>query len=122
MENQLRSPQLLLGLPQDVLATRIAALLPPADRQASDGGRNLLHPPAHRPPAPARQPTTYAALHPSCRLRLSRACRALRAASSAGWFPEVRVRAHDATDFEALGAWLRRIQGECVGVAGIFGV
>ena len=43
-------PQLLLGLPQDVLAARIAALLPPADRQASDGGRNLLHPPA---PAPA---------------------------------------------------------------------
>ena len=46
-------PQLLLGLPQDVLAARIAALLEPSDRQASNGGRSLLHPPLPLPPAAA---------------------------------------------------------------------
>ena len=52
----------------------------------------------------------------SCRLHLSHTCRALRAASStAGWFPEVRVALDEDTDAEALGAWLRRTQGECSG-------
>ena len=112
-----RCPQLLLGLPQDVLATRIAALLPPDDRQASNGGRNLL-PPARSPLAAANQGVTAPAL-PSCmpcpcRLHLSHACRALRAASStAGWFPVVRVALDEDTDAQALGAWLRRTQGEC---------
>ena len=50
------------------------------------------------------------------RLHLSHTCRALRAASStAGWFPEVRVALRRDTDAEALGAWLRRTEGESGG-------
>ena len=56
--SQLRSPQLLLGLPQEVLASRIAALLPPDDRH-DDSGRNS----ASRPPA-CLAPEPEAATHP----------------------------------------------------------
>ena len=53
MANQ-RCPQLLLNVPQGVVDAGIAALLLPADRQASNGGMNLLHPlPLPLPPAAA---------------------------------------------------------------------
>ena len=106
----------LQGLPADLLASRIAAQLPPADRQAS----RLQNVQSARLP-PTRQPVKWrrltpaaacAALHRSCRLRLSHTCRDLRAASSTGWFPLVRVALRPDTDAEALGAWLRRIEGK----------
>ena len=111
-----RCPQLLLGLPHDVLATRIAALLPTEDRQERQRQKFC----SARPPAPACRaavpdPAAACALpchSTSCRLRLSHTCRALRAAST-GWFPEVRVDLDEDTDAEALGGWLRRIKGEC---------
>ena len=113
----------LLVVPTDVLDSRIAALLPPADRQDGSGRNSAFFPTCRSAPPPASAgrrltlPPHYAtAALPSThrRLRLSHTCRALRATSfTAGWFPEVRVALRRDNDAEALGAWLRRSGGEC---------
>ena len=110
MPSQQPCPQLRWGCHR-IAPSRQASLQTPEKKICPLPASPLAAPLAAATPLPARCPAT-----PFCRLHLSHTCCALRAASSAGWFPEVRVTLDEDTDAEALGGWLRRTQGECCGV------